>query len=920
MKRSFHLLVLLITLLTIALPIKLGQASFEAQDDAITIQAQRLFNAMSAEERVGQVFLVSFQGTDVATGSQINNLIVNKHVGGVVLRVSNDNLTGPENTLPSLQELTRNLQSVNYQTHADANTLRTYSPLLIGIQQAGDLYDGDQILSGVTSLPNLMTIGATWKPEYAQAVGKILGDELSSLGINLLLGPSLDVLDTVRMDGKDNLGVKTFGGDPYWVGLMGNAYIKGVHEGSSNRMAVVATHFPGRGSADREPDEEIATVRKSLEQLKQIELYPFFAVTGNNEDQAEITDGLLLSHIRYQGFQGNIRATTKPVSFDAAALEQIMLLPEFNDWRLNGGVIVSDDLGTDAVRKFVDPLNTGYDARQVARSALLAGNDLLYLGNIIATGDPDSHTTVVRTIDYFVQKYEEDSAFQVRVDQAVLNILRLKVKLYPELTLEAVLPGADSLEEVGTHQSQIEEIIKASATLINPSAEEIPAVLPDPPQYTERIVIISDVVPYKQCSVCTEQSIFPAQSLMNSLVRLYGAGAGDPIQAANIKVYSFESIRLILENAAESETTKTDINAAQWIIFALSEFSATQPEAVIFQRFFNERPELVRNKKIIGMAFNAPYFMDATDISKFSAYYAFYSKIPEAFDVAARTLLQEFSPVGILPVSVPGIEYDLVKATSPDPNQMIPLYIESPDGTEEIDAVPPSDYSQPLLYKAGDTIPVRAGPILDNNGHPVPDGTMARFLIDTRSISGTVEQMEAQTIDGYARITYKIASVGSLELKVTSEPALISQILRLDITNAGGVVTSYEPTVPVQVTDESTPTPPPTPTPERPLVQTHKQGRLAVSDWFLANLLIFSTAILFSLFSSRALTAKWKFFTLLCLALGGNLGYLYFALGGTKAQAAISENGTLYVLLIVLIGMLIGLGCGLVFYWIRRKK
>ena len=64
----------------------------------------------------------------------------------------------------------------------------------------------------------------------------------------------------------------------------------------------------------------MATVRKSLEELKQVELAPFFAVTGDATSPESTTDGLLLSHIRYQGFQGNIRATTKPVSFDAQAL------------------------------------------------------------------------------------------------------------------------------------------------------------------------------------------------------------------------------------------------------------------------------------------------------------------------------------------------------------------------------------------------------------------------------------------------------------------------------------------------------------------------------------------------------------------------------------------------------------------------
>jgi beta-N-acetylhexosaminidase len=168
-----------------------------------------------------------------------------------------------------------------------------------------------------------------------------------------------------------------------------------------------------------------------------------------------MVDGLLLSHIRYQGFQGNIRATTKPVSFDAAALDLIMKLPEFSDWRSEGGIIVSEDLGSEAVRKFFDPLNTGFDARQVARSALLAGNDLLNLGNIIATNDPDSYTTVVRIVEYFNQRYLDDPTFQTRVDKAVQNILIMKFKLYPAFQLEDILPVPEDLDSLGQSQSAV---------------------------------------------------------------------------------------------------------------------------------------------------------------------------------------------------------------------------------------------------------------------------------------------------------------------------------------------------------------------------------------------------------------------------------------------------------------------------------
>ncbi len=111
-----------------------------------------------------------------------------------------------------------------------------------------------------------------------------------------------------------------------WEVLILPVCIREVNE----RLMVIANHFPGRGSADRPSGEEPATVRKSLEQLKQIELAPYFSVTGNAINAESTADGLLVSHIRYQGFQGNIRSTTRPVSFDPQALSQILSLPAFS--------------------------------------------------------------------------------------------------------------------------------------------------------------------------------------------------------------------------------------------------------------------------------------------------------------------------------------------------------------------------------------------------------------------------------------------------------------------------------------------------------------------------------------------------------------------------------------------------------------
>ncbi len=221
-------------------------------------------------------------------------------------------------------------------------------------------------------------------------------------------------------------------------------------------LQVVAKHFPGVGGSDRLPEEEVSTVRKSLEQLKQIELAPFFAVTGNAPSPESTVDGLLVSHIRYQGFQGNIRATTRPISFDPQALSQILALPQFSAWQSAGGLIVSDDLGTKAVSEFYATGGGQFSARIAARDAFLAGNDMLHLGNIISKDFPDTNTTTVRTIEFFAQKYKEDPAFAQRVDASVTRILAVKLGLYETLTLSNVLvPASRLLRYWFRHRSRV---------------------------------------------------------------------------------------------------------------------------------------------------------------------------------------------------------------------------------------------------------------------------------------------------------------------------------------------------------------------------------------------------------------------------------------------------------------------------------
>ncbi|MGB9669378.1 MAG: glycoside hydrolase family 3 N-terminal domain-containing protein, partial [Anaerolineales bacterium] len=221
-------------------------------------KAQDLINQLTTPEKIGQLFLVSFKGASAEPGTPIYTLITNDHIGGVILSAANDNFSQSDNLLENVAGLTSQLQNIGWeQSQTPITTTSTttpvppanFIPLFIGISQEGGGAPNDQLLSGLTPLPDAMAIGATWSPKLSQQVGFVLGKELSSLGFNLLLGPALDVLETPRQEGAIDLGTRSFGGDPFWVSTLGSSYIQGVHEGSSGKIAVVAKNFPGNGGS-----------------------------------------------------------------------------------------------------------------------------------------------------------------------------------------------------------------------------------------------------------------------------------------------------------------------------------------------------------------------------------------------------------------------------------------------------------------------------------------------------------------------------------------------------------------------------------------------------------------------------------------------------------------------------------------------
>jgi beta-N-acetylhexosaminidase len=887
--------------------------------------ARQLLERMRAEEKVGQLFLVTFQGPEAAPGTpdaqQIYDLIVKHHIGGVVLKRENNNFVGSGQTIPVLMSLTDQLQRNEFGSSLSDQTVPgggesfrpVFIPLFIGISQNGDGYPYDQILAGMTTLPNQMALGATWQPELARQTGEVLGRELSILGINLFLGPSLDVLDPRFSESESSLGVSTFGGDPFWVGEMGRAYVNGVHEGSGHEITVVGKHFPGFGGSDRLPEEEVATIRKTLEQLKQFELYPFFALTGNAPSIETALDGLLTAHIRYQGFQENFRQTTKPISFDPQAFSNLMSLPAFESWRKSGGLMISDSLGSKAVRRFYDPTLQVYNGRTAALDAFLAGNDILFLDNFVSTNDPDPFTTITRTLNFFTQKYQEDPAFAQRVNDSVLRILMQKLSMYGDrFTFGKTQPEFSLATQLGQTNDLSFLIAKEAATLISPPVSELDTRIP---AAREQIIFITDMRVYQQCSQCIQQNTIQVDALAQAVVRLYSPQAGGDIRPGDLSSYTYQDLFFLLESGVGDTELESVIRQAEWIVFLGQNPHITDPVTTSLRRFLDERPDLYQGKQLIVFSLNIPYTLDATEIAKLTAYYGLYGRSREFIEIAARLLFHEVQPLGASPVSIPGIGYDINRITFPAPNQQIPLVIEDQPG-EILEGTPtPNTTPSSYTHNFGDFLDVRAGPIFDHNGHIVPDGTIVRFIIAQGGEFGTTRQVESQTQQGIARATIRIDSTGNMEVRAESEEARNSDIIQImvpfgNITETVMPSETPTPSATMEPTPTETPTSTPEPTPETNMPEPIKTE---FKDWFASLITMGIIAGLSFFTSARGNTLRWRVRTSLLALIGGILAYLYLALALPGSTDLLAQGNIWYTILIAALGA--GLGWLVTLVW-----
>ncbi len=329
----------------------------------------RTLESMTLRERVAQMVMPYIDGGLPRTGSpewrRVQKLVRDERVGGVI--VGKGPATGTTAWLNTLQALTR-------------------VPLLV----AADLEWGPGTrLEGGTVLPVNMALAAAGGAELAREAGRITGEEARAAGIHMAFAPVADVnvnpLNPV-------INTRSYGADARRVGRCVAAFIEGAR---SAGLLTVAKHFPGHGDTETDSHLGLPVVRATRARLDSVELVPFRAAIA-----ADVM-GVMTAHIAVPGIEPD--GARRPATLSSAAV-QTLLRGQLGF----GGIIVSDALIMDGVRKYADPST-------VAVEAVEAGVDILLM-------PPNAG----QAIDAVVGAVESGRISRHRIDASVRRILEAK--------------------------------------------------------------------------------------------------------------------------------------------------------------------------------------------------------------------------------------------------------------------------------------------------------------------------------------------------------------------------------------------------------------------------------------------------------------------------------------------------------------
>ncbi|MCQ9367298.1 glycosyl hydrolase [Brevibacterium sp. 91QC2O2] len=288
-------------------------------------RAQQIVADMDTAELAGSVVIAQYDGTDPQTAQ---DLVEKNHLAGAIVMGYN---------LP--QTPTADAVRTTTRTIGEARGDRAW-PVFIGVDQEGGPVA--RLKDAATGYPPLMAAGAARDAKTITAAYSGQGGELRELGFTADFAPDADVTIGAA---DPTINIRSAGDDPKAVGKTVAAAITGYNTAG---VASSAKHFPGHGALTVDSHSELPVSKKSIKQMKKLDLVPFTAA-----DEA----GVPMTMVGHIGLPGN---TDVPASLSPAVYKAL---------RAQGfdGVAVTDALNMGAIKE---------PAGQETVKAIRAGADL----------------------------------------------------------------------------------------------------------------------------------------------------------------------------------------------------------------------------------------------------------------------------------------------------------------------------------------------------------------------------------------------------------------------------------------------------------------------------------------------------------------------------------------------------------------
>ena len=327
---------------------------------------------MTLEEKIGQMLIVGFEGEHI--DNNIKQMIEDHHVGGVILFSRNVRDSN------QLLKLINSLKDINTKNNI---------PLFLSVDEEGGRVS--RMPEELTSLPSGRKIGKRNDENLAYQIGSIIGKEIKAFGFNMNFAPVLDIDSNPQ---NPVIGDRSFGDNKEIVTSLG---IKAMNGLKSQEVISVVKHFPGHGDTSVDSHIGLPKVDKDLNELRELELYPFEMAIAND------VDAVMVAHIIFNEID----------SQNPATLSKIIIRDLLRKELTFDGVVITDDMTMGAIME-------NYDIGDAAVRSVKAGSDILLISH-----GYDNQAKVLKDLKNAV----ENKIISIdRIDESVYRILRLKEK------------------------------------------------------------------------------------------------------------------------------------------------------------------------------------------------------------------------------------------------------------------------------------------------------------------------------------------------------------------------------------------------------------------------------------------------------------------------------------------------------------